>query len=313
MKRNFHISSFTLILCLLTRFHVALSSLPQVGFDLMGKVGIFGAFAGLDLANTSSGFTLDPSTSTLLSRSSNGSLSRIGSTNSGGSISSGCPIGDIFYIAGSFSSFSNTSAQNIAAYHFSSNTVTSLGSGGPNGVIHTMYCDPKNSELWVGGSFTSPGSLVAVWNVGSSSWSMPPFGGLSGAAAEVLSISANSSQSSLFFTGSFVTSFQGSQTLNGTNNPNVPFSSGATPYSSSLVPIPLQNAQIDASPSSSDPQFNNVQNILCPTGADGPGQTWFAADGNTAVITVRTFTSISASGIRLGNTFLNSRGTTAIT
>jgi hypothetical protein len=99
--------------------------------------------------------------------------------------------------------------------------------------------------------------------------------------------------------------------LNTTNNPNVPFSSGATPFSSSLVPIPLQAAQIeiDASPSSTDPQFSNIQNILCPAGPDGPGNTWLAGDDSTVIINVRTFTSLNANGIRLGNTFQPGHGT----
>jgi hypothetical protein len=100
--------------------------------------------------------------------------------------------------------------------------------------------------------------------------------------------------------------------LNSTNNPNVPFSSGATPFSSSLVPISLQAAQIeiDASPSSTDPQFSNIQSVLCPAGPDGPGNTWLAEDGSTAVINIRTFTSLNAKGVRLGNTFQQGHGTT---
>jgi len=310
MKYN-HINSATLVLSLFTRLHVVSSALPRVDYDRMGKVGLVGAFAGLDWANSNSSLSLDSTTSTLLSRSSDGSLTRVGSTNAGGSIAAGCALDDVFYVAGEFSSFANTGAQNIASYKPSSNAVAALGSGGPNGRIHAIFCDTENKQVWVGGNFTSPASLVAVWHVGSSSWSAPPFGGLSG--ADVLSISTNSSQSSLLFAGSFITSFQGNGTINGTNNPNVPFSSGASPYSSSLVPVPLQNAQIDASPSSTNSQFSNIQNVLCPTGDDGPGHTWFSSDGSTAVITVRAFSSIGASGIRLGNTFLDGRGTTGFT
>lgn len=312
MKYN-HISSASLVLSLFTRLDFASAALPRVDYDRMGKVGLVGAFAGFDWANSSSSLSLDPTSSTLLSRSSDGSLSRIGSTNIGGSISSGCAIDDAFFVAGSFSSFANTGAQNIASYSSSSNAISALGSGGPNGAINAVYCDSENKEVWVGGNFNSPASLVAVWNVGSSSWSAPPFGGLSGASAQVFSIASNSSQNSLLFAGSFLTSFQGNETINGTNNPNVPFSSGASPYSSSLVPVPLQNAQVDAEPSSTNAQFSNIQNILCPTGNDGPGETWLSDDGNIAVITVRAYASISASGIRLGNTFLDGHGTTAFT
>lgn len=298
-----------LALCLFANRVVA--ALPQVDFDRMGTVGLAGAFAGLDIfQNTSISF--DSSTSTLLSRSTDGALTRLASTNSGGRISAGCALDNVFYFAGSFSSIGSTSANNVASYTPSSGAFTALESNGPNGEVDAVFCDSKGQKVWVGGSFTSPGSSVAVWDPKSGSWSQPPFTGVSGAQAKVLSITANSSDSSIFFAGSFVTTFQGnsSSVLNGTNNPNVPFSSGATPFSSSLVPIPLQDAQVDGSGSSSDPQFNNIRNILCPSGGDGPGNTWFAADTNTALVTVLTFTSISTNGVRLGNTFQSNHGTT---
>jgi len=311
MKHNTVFSLVSLVV--LSAFDVVQCALPRVDYDRMGKVGLFGDFAGLDWFNETSSLSLDASSSTLLSRSSDGSLSRVGSTNSGGSVHSGCTLKDVFYVAGQFSSFGSTPAQHIASYTPSSGKISALGSGGPNGVIRSVYCDANNNKVWVGGEFSSPSSLVAVWNPASSSWSAPPFGGLSANNnGRVLSISSNSSGSSLLFAGSFTTSFQGGG-INGTNNPNVPFSSGASPFSSSLVPVPLDNVEVDPNPSSSDPNFRDIRNILCPTGNDGPGQSWFAVDGGTAVITVRTFSSLSAAGLRLGNTFLDGRGTTAFT
>lgn len=302
---------FTTILALSLFSNGAYAGIPQVDFDRMGKVGLAGAFAGLDIfQNASTTVSFDPSTSTLLSRSPDGALTRLASTNTGGRISAGCALSGDFYFAGSFSTIDATSATNVASYTPSSNKFDALGSGGPNGEVDAVFCDTKDNKVWVGGKFTSPGSSVAIWDPRSKLWSQPPFVGVSGAQSRVLSITSNSSDASLFFAGSFITSFQGASVLNGTNNPNVPFSSGATPFSSSLVPIPLQDAQIDASPSSQDSQFSNIKNILCPSGADGPGNTWFADDGNTALVTVRTFTFMSANGVRLGNTFLSNHGTT---
>jgi hypothetical protein len=293
--------------------HVALGALPQVDFDRMGKVGLVGSFAGLDLFDNSTS-PFDPSTSTFLSRDADGALSRLASTNPGGRISAGCALNDVFYLAGFFSTIGSTSANNIASYTPPSDSFNALAADGPNGEIHAVYCDEKEGKVWVGGRFTSPSPSVAVWDTKTSSWSQPPFGGLTGAAAEVNSITSNSSAESIFFAGSFITSFQGNgaSILNGSHNPNVPFSAGSTPFSSSLVPIPLtaQGTQINGSPSSSDPQFSNIQNILCPSGPDGPGNTWLAEDGNAAVVTARTFTFISGSGIRLGNTFQSGHGTT---
>ncbi|KAI6121611.1 cortical protein marker for cell polarity-domain-containing protein [Pisolithus sp. B1] len=260
---------------------------------------------------TSTPSSFDPSASSLLSRTTQGTLANLGNTNSGGSISSGCPLGDVFYIAGSFSSIGNVSANYVASYSPSSGTFSSVGSNGPNGPVTAVYCDVPNNNLWVGGHFSSPGSSVAVWNTKSNSWSAPPFKGLSGENAQVLSITSNTSSSSLFFAGSFVTSFAGNTTsVNNTNNPNVPYSPGASPFSSSLVPIPLQNAEIEAAPSSTNPEYSNIQTILCPAGSDGPGNTWLAQDGSSALISILTFSSISAYGVRLGNTFIDGYGTT---
>jgi hypothetical protein len=276
----------------------------------MGKVGLAGAFAGLDLF-TDAALTFDPTTATLLSRASDGSLTRLASTNSGGSILAGCALNDVFYLAGSFSSVNSVSAANIASYTPSSGAFAALGSGGPNGQVNALFCDTKGNTLWAGGSFSSPGHAIAIFDPKAGTWSSAPFGGVSGAQAEVTSITTNSSDASLFFAGSFLTSFgNGNAVLNGTNNPNVPFSAGATPFSSSLVPVPLQNAAIDASPSSTETGFTNVLNILCPSGSDGSGNTWFGADNSSPVINVRAFSFISANGIRLGNTFQPNHGTT---
>ncbi|KAK7448842.1 hypothetical protein VKT23_013571 [Stygiomarasmius scandens] len=288
--------------------NVARASLPLVDFDRMGTVGLAGAFAGLDLFQNDS-FTFDPETSTLLSRSSSGSLKTLASTNQGGSITAGCGLDDTFYFAGSFSSIGSVSSSNVASYSSSSGSFSALGSNGPNGEVDSIFCDTNNNKVWVGGKFSSPGSSVAIWDPEASSWSQPPFAGVSGAQSRVLSITSNSSASSLFFAGSFVTSFGGT-VINGTNNPNVPFSAGATPFSSSLVPVPLDGAEIEGQPSTSDSQFSDIHKILCPAGDDGPGNTWFGGDGSTAVVTVRKFSFLSASGVRLGNTFLSNHGTT---
>ena len=289
--------------------------LPLVDFNRMGNVGLAGAFAGLDLFSNASttALSFDPSTSTLLSRSPDGSLTRLGATNSGGSISASCALGDNLFVAGSFSSIGGATAANIAAYSHSSGSFAALAPGGPDADVHALFCDLAESKVWVGGRFASPAPGVAVYNVGSStsasSWAAPPFGGLAGPVADVRSITANASHNSLFFAGSFVTAFGNTtRPVNATNNPNVPFSAGATPFSSSLVPVFLGDASIDASPAP-EPGFTNIKNILCPAGPDGANNTWFAQDGSKAVITVRKFAFLTAGGIRLGNTFLGRSST----
>ncbi|PFH51975.1 hypothetical protein AMATHDRAFT_74488 [Amanita thiersii Skay4041] len=279
----------------------------------MGVVGIAGAFTGFDFfANSSSVY--DPSTASLVSRSSTqGSLTYLASTNSGGSISSSCTLNGVVYVAGFFSSINNVQVSNVVSYSPSTNSFSPVGNtqDAPNGPVDVIYCDIKGNKLWLGGDFSSPGLAVAVYDIKSKTWSRPPFTGLSGAQGRVLSIIQNPSDTGILFAGSFVTKFQGNESSlpNGQNNPNIPFSQGATPFSSSLVPIPLQGAQVLGSPSSTLQGFDDIHNILCPTSNDSPGNTWFAEVGSPALVTIRTFSFISAGGLRLGNTFQTDHGT----
>ncbi|KIJ49491.1 hypothetical protein M422DRAFT_27856 [Sphaerobolus stellatus SS14] len=311
---------FLIPLFLFSLCNLVLAQIPKVDFDRMGTVGLAGSFAGFDFFDNST-FSFNAATSTLFSRSDNGSVTPLVSTNSGGQITSGCSIGDTFYFAGSFTTAGKIQAANIASYKPSSGSFTSLGNG-LDGQVDALFCDQSAGNVWAGGAFQGASNsqgfkgAVAVWNVKGNSWSPPPFGGLAGASGRVQSITANPGKSSLYFAGSFLTSFSSSAaTPNSVNNPNVPFSIGATPFSSSLVPIPLTDpgTQIVASPSTSQTGFSNFSNVLCPAGADGPGDSWLAQDGSAAQITIRTFQISTASGIRLGNTFVQGRGTTAFT
>lgn len=294
------------------------AALPQVDFDRMGKVGLAGSFAGLDILDSSNA-PLDFSTSTLFARAADGSLSRLGSTGSGGKIVAGCTIGDTFYFVGTFDNVAGTTAQNIASYSTANDAFNTVG-GGLDGSANAVWCDVQNEVLWVGGSFKAPvgsqglySGAVAIYTPKNNSWSAPLFGGLTGGSSQVLSISPSVNGNSLLFSGSFVTAFAFENTTqvasNGTNNPNVPASSGATPFSSSLVPYPLTVQGISANPSSSDSRFSDITKILCPSGGDGPGNTWLGEDGTGAQIAIRQFRYLSSAGIRLGQTFVQGRGT----
>lgn len=297
----------------------AYGALPKVDFERMGKVGVAGPFAGIDLYNSNQSpqqqTTFDPTTSTLFLRAQDGGLTPIGSTNTGGRVAAGCSIGNVFYVGGTFTTLGGTNTANVAAYSSSTNKVAQLADGGLNGPVTALHCDQKNGVLWVGGSFHAPttgnaagfAGSVATYNPSSNAWSAPPFAGLSGGVNAIVPTTDNSA---LLFGGSFVTSYGNNTNTTSVTNPNVPTSSGATTFSSSLVPFPLANASIDASPSSALPGLGNITNILCPAGPDGVGNTWFADDSFKAVLTIRTSKQLSASGLRLGNTFFNNRSTT---
>ncbi|QRW08187.1 polarized growth protein rax2 [Ceratobasidium sp. AG-Ba] len=311
---------YSLIPVILSAALSTAQNVPQVDFSRMGTVGIAGAFAGLDLYNASAP-SLDSSAATLVSRDGDGALTILGATNAGGRLLAACTLGNTLFVGGVFDTVSGTSAKNIASYDPSSRTFSALGASGAglDGEVDALYCDSKSGLVWVGGSFKRPtlapgstefGGAVATYKPSDGTWSPPPFDGLSG---QVLAIAPSTDGASLYFSGSFGTSFASNTTLNSTNNPNVPFSTGATPFSSSLVPIPLSGTEITAQPASSSSDFNNIMQILCPAGPDGPGNTWLGADGSTASITVRPFRFISASGIRIGNTAARGRSTTRFT
>ncbi|KAF9519271.1 hypothetical protein BS47DRAFT_1312769 [Hydnum rufescens UP504] len=296
--------------------NVVVASVPKVDFRRMGKVALTGSFAGLDVFNNST-LVFDPSTSALVSRAANGTLIILGSTNVGGSITAACMLNNNLYVAGNFSSLSGVPFPNVASYNTTSGKFVALGSG-LDATVDALYCDVVTGNVWVGGTFHAPvgadaslyGGSVAIFDTNASRWSPAAFVGLSGFSPSVRSIVPSSSGSSLYFGGSFVTTY-GSSTRagNSTNNPNVPYSSGASPFSSSLVPLPLTTVDINANPSSSLSGFNNITNVLCPAGSDGPGNSWFSTAGTPTLITVRTNKYATARGVRLGNTFLQGRGT----
>ncbi|KAJ1304739.1 hypothetical protein OPQ81_005877 [Rhizoctonia solani] len=313
-------SSYPLISILLGAALAGAQNVPQIDFSRMGTVGIAGAFAGLDLYNASAP-TVDSSAATLVSRDSNGALTILGATNGGGQLLASCSLKDTLYVGGLFDSIAGTSAKNIIAYTPSSRKFSPLGSegAGVDGEVNALHCDSSSGLVWVGGNFRRPtsasesaafGGAVAVFNPNNNAWSPAPFDGLRG---QVLDIAPSTDGKSLYFGGAFATTFGSNSSLNSTNNPAVPYSPGATPFSASLVPIPLNGSEITAQPASSDSNFNNILSILCPGGDDGPGNTWLGADGSTASITARPFKFINAGGIRLGNTAVNGRSTTAFT
>ncbi|KAF8678126.1 Cortical protein marker for cell polarity [Rhizoctonia solani] len=313
-------SSYPLLSVIFGAAIVGAQNVPQIDFSRMGTVGIAGAFAGLDLYNASAP-TLDSSAATLVSRNSDGALTILGGTNGGGQLLSSCSLKDTLYVGGVFDSVAGISARNVIAYTPSSGKFSPLGSDGAgvDGEVNALHCDSSSGLVWVGGNFRRPtpasessgfGGAVAVFNPSDNTWSPAPFDGFRG---QVLDIAPSTDGKSLYFGGSFATTFGSNSTLNATNNPAVPYSPGATPFSASLVPIPLNGSEITAQPASSDSNFNNILDILCPAGNDGPGNTWLGADGSTASITARPFKFINAGGIRLGNTAINGRSTTAFT
>lgn len=255
--------------------------------------------------------TYDPTVSTLFSRAANGSLTEFGRTDAGATIHAVCVRNStgVVYVAGDFSSFGGVQTPSVASLDPATGTFSSL-SGGVDGPVYALSC--AEDKLWAGGQFAGPngtdmtgfGGNVATWDYGSASWSSPPFVGLDG-PVWAIDPASSSSGSSVFLGGSFSVSF--AQPLyNATGVADVP-SLGAA-----LATISLQNGNtsVQTSASSAVAGFSDPSNMFCPPGADGPGSTWLAAEGQTnATITVEVGRAVTAAGIRLGNTFVNGSGT----
>lgn len=285
----------------------ASSSLPQIDFNALGEVGVVGQFGGLQLFNPSAPpVSYSTTSSTLLSKTAGGQLISVGITNAGGIVSAICETstGSI-YAAGSFSSLGGIPASNIASYDPSLGVFSALGAG-LDGQVLALACNA--TTVIAGGNFISPvgaGSTqyaghVAQWSIPSKSWSPLPFVGFNG---PVTSISPSSDGKSIFFGGNFTTSFVNSTASS--NPSNVTFPSLA----SSLTPISLNGSQFTAGPTSFQDGFGNPQNVFCPSSADGPGSSWLLTDGSTGTFTSQLFRPLQVRGLRLGNTFIDGRGT----
>lgn len=297
--------------------------------------------AAASTANT----TLSGSRSTLFAATAGSGASAapipIAQTSDGGSISAVCHLpssagsstssNGTLFVGGSFSSLSGVDVRNVGLVDLSSGAVSALGSG-VDGAVNALYCNSSSGEVWLGGAFSasssgggngsaSTGRGVLVWSTADQSFAPPAFGGFP--SGEVESIEPSDANSSLIFAGSFGTSGLAGGLTNGTapgaagtGSLPVPqttiYSPGSTPFTASLTPLVLgPGASISASPSSSLAGFSNAEVLLCPRGGSDPS-TWLAGDGQNALITVDLGQgAVVATGLRIGNTFVADRGTTA--
>ena len=291
---------------------------PSIDFDLLGAVGVSGSFAGVEIWNqtrapTGSDTTFDPLATTLLSRASNGTLSKVTATERGGRIRAICQLNsapNTVFVGGNFFSIQGTSVNNIASFDPQTKVFDNLA-GGLDGDVLSLYCDDEHQQVIAGGSFTRPvnggGSAryqgaVASWSLADRRWNPVNFGGLNGT---VNTVSAGSNSSLVRFGGEFETRFAAmgpNGTFSGTNT-------SASSLTDVLTPLSLGQVEFVGGPSSSDSAFNNPAQILCPQGPDGPGNSYLFQDNAVGRLTARAFRSLDVRAIRLGNTFFDGRGT----
>jgi hypothetical protein len=284
------------------------SSLPSVDFGSLGTVGLVGAFDGLQFFDPSSLSVASSNSSgaALVHRDASGSLAIVGRTNDGGRINAVCAAGSgTVYLGGLFSSIGGVSATNIASYDSSAQSFSSLGSG-TNGEVLSLDCDDSSSRVLVGGTFTQPGQNAASWSYSSTTGSALAFGGLNGAVRAI-----ERQGGSVFFGGDFTVAYAGNGTASsGTPNSSTNSStvSNFPSIGSALVPVITTNANVWATPTTYRSGFGVPEYLFCPDSDDGPGSSWLLTNGEIGYFVVRLGTAVSASGIRIGNTFFHGDG-----
>ncbi|EPQ29243.1 uncharacterized protein PFL1_02998 [Pseudozyma flocculosa PF-1] len=295
----------------------AADDFPSIDFGLLGAVGVSGSFAALEIWNqtgASSGpnVTYDANASTLLQRAGNGTLTKVSATERGGSIRAICQLPgspDTVFVGGTFFSIGGTSVSNIASYNTQTKAFDALG-GGLDGDVLTLYCDAERRQVLAGGSFSGPvngktdrylGS-VASWSQDSAAWSPIAFGGLNGT---VNAIAAGANSSLVRFGGEFDTRFASI----GANGLESGTRSSASSLTNALAPISLGQVEFVGGPSSGEQGYSNPAQVLCPQGGDGPNNSYLFEDGAVGRLTARAFRSLDVRAIRLGNTFIDGRGT----
>ncbi|SJX62255.1 uncharacterized protein SRS1_13101 [Sporisorium reilianum f. sp. reilianum] len=296
----------------------SIANFPSIDFDLLGAVSIAGSFAGIELWNqtgssASPNATYDPAASSLLSRANNGSVTFISATEHGGSIRAICQMQsspNTVFVAGSFFSIGGTSVSNIASYNPASSTFNNMA-GGLDGTVNALFCDNDHQQLIVGGSFSGPVNAktdrylgnVAQWDVAASAWNPVDFGGLDGT---VNTITAGGNNSLVRFGGSFDIRFA---SMAGVNASASGTNTSPSSLTAALTPLSLGQVEFVGGPSSSDAGFDNPAQILCPQGPDGSGNSYLFEDGVDGRLTARAFRALNVRAIRLGNTFVDGRGT----
>ncbi|GAA5987924.1 hypothetical protein JCM10908_007272 [Rhodotorula pacifica] len=292
------------------------SSLPQVDFAALGTVAVVGNFASLSLFDSENPpHPYDPQAATLLAKTTDGDVRQIGATDEGGQIHAVCQSdSNAVYIGGNFTRIGGVAVSNIAAYDPAGHGFSPLGAG-LNGVVRSLACN--GSTIYAGGDFAAPsgvanaGPNVAAWSTSAKAWTALPLYGFDGA---VESISQSQDGRSLFFGGEFTTSFANGTVSNGTpatSSSGSPSSSSPSfpSLGSSLTPISLNSSDYWASPTTWTSGYGRPQYVFCPRREDGIGASWLLVDGQAGFFIVRMYRELNVRGIRLGNTFVEGRGT----
>ncbi|GAA96424.1 uncharacterized protein L969DRAFT_87416 [Mixia osmundae IAM 14324] len=270
---------------------------PQVNIKALGgKLAVLGHFSGIqlftpsktDAAGQAIGWASNGA-STFFSRTTDGALTPLGSTDAQGSINTICtfPSSGLVVLAGHFEQIQGVPALSIASYDPSTNAFSALGTGidDPNGSVLTLYCDDEHQIVYAGGQFASPGasSNIAAWTFNTSTWSALqglPTGLFDG---QVKSISPFIDGTSLLIGGNFSVPYGPDSTatkiISPDGTPLVPTISSGTGSSSATIP----SMSGSSSPAGhSQPAGNNAASSTYGGAANAPSAS--PAAGGTSSI-----------------------------
>ncbi|GAA5934785.1 Rax2p [Sporobolomyces koalae] len=292
----------------------ASSAFPQVDYSSLGTVAVVGSFAGLSLYDPSNPPpTFDATRSTVISRRTDGTLTKVGQTDPGGSIDAICQTSDgTVYVAGNFTQVDQIKTANIARYDMAARSWHPLANG-LDGRINALSCN--GTTVYAGGDFGPSGAAgagpnVAAWSTSAQDWVSLPFNGFDGA---VNTISESHDGRSVFFGGEFTTTFSNSSSTStaGSSSQINPDAAGNLYPSlgSSLSPISLNQSDYWASPTTYTSGFGRPEYVFCPKAGDGIGTSWLLIDNAVGFFIVRLYRELNVRGLRLGNTFFKGRGT----
>lgn len=279
------------LLTLLAEARATQITLPTLDLTSLGHVAIAGQFSGASLYQDTQQSEILSTTSSdgLYRRSADGIVTNVAQSN--GEIYSVCSLNssnsEMLYIGGNFSHLGTVAATNIASYNPSTGNFSAL-SNGVLGTVNALYCDDTDDLVYIGGSFEISNSTNAVvWNVSQQRFSTVAFGGFDGTVNTI-----QSNGSSILFGGRFDSVAAGNSSS--TNEPQQ---------------INLQTAYITSQYSTTTTGLSNPNNIVCPSGNDGPGSTWLLSDNQAGSWSAATNFTFRPSSFRIYNTHYEGRGT----
>ncbi|CAG8450891.1 5265_t:CDS:2 [Paraglomus occultum] len=282
------------------------SDLPNVNLESLKKIGIAGQYNEISFYTEGGLQQINNGTSGSIIQKKGDSFTLLGYTEGNKTVNAMCQMnrgGELdVYVGGNFTTITNNAgvsltANYIALYNPTTSTFSNLSSG-LDGPVLSLLCDSSTNTLYVGGSFTAPvnvsaqdkpnyGGSVAIWKDGQ--WSPLPFGGFNG---PVNTIVLNSDNNTVYFGGEFDAT-----------------SDGSFGDVTSSQPLDMAHANITVGNGSRRPGFDDPSAIICPKGADGPGNTWLLADYQPGSWRIQFPVQVAPTSVDIVNTMVEGRGT----